>query len=148
MDFVYYSKNKVDDLSKFARNLSLYLRYVFSCVFLIFHRSRGLSIPVFLSEIQNPLLFEKEKRDLKNGLLSAKVTPQRFYEFIEKTFLQSFKDTKLIQKYCYIMDIDQDGYIDEFDFSVFLRRHTYLDPSKTYDNINYRPSSGGSTITR
>ena len=27
MDFVYYSKNKVDNLSKFARNLSLYLRY-------------------------------------------------------------------------------------------------------------------------
>jgi len=45
MDYVYYSKKKTDSLSKFARNLSLYMR------------SRDMSINTFLSEISDPLLF-------------------------------------------------------------------------------------------
>ena len=65
MDFVYYSKTKVDDLSKFARNLSLYLRYFlrFMKLVMVLFRSRNLSIAVFLSEVSNPLLFEKEGVD-------------------------------------------------------------------------------------
>lgn len=53
----------------------------------------------------------------------------------------------MIQQYCRIMDIDQDGFIDEYDFELFLKRHSYLDPHKTYDNSKYRPSSPNSVVT-
>lgn len=47
------------------------------------------------------------------------------------------------------MDIDKDGYIDEHDFNNFLKRHVYLDPTKSYDlQEDMKSMSSTSSVTR